>query len=74
MDIEVAFRGAREGNAVAIAAMKTVAKVGHKDADKLLLQLTREDQAETGEDDFATSFKRVAEANPDLHLAYLKSR
>ncbi len=36
-----------------------------------LMTLTRKNQADTGEKDFYTAFKRIALAHPKLHVAYL---
>ena len=65
------FDAARGGEPSAMALLKTAAQVGTKEAEGLLLRLTRENQAETGEKDFNAAFIRVAAANPLLHKSYL---
>jgi len=67
----VVFDAARDGNPSAMALLEAAADVGTKEAEGLLLQLTRENQAETGEKDFMAAFIRVAAANPLLHKSYL---
>ncbi len=67
------FNAAKDGNPSAMALLESAAEVGTKDAEFLLLELTRENQAETGETDFAVAFNRVAAANPILHTAYLNA-
>ena len=65
------FNAALDGNPTAMLQMKDAADDGSKDAEGILLQLVRENQAATGERDFVVAFTRVAEANPTLHRAYL---
>jgi len=67
------FNAARDGDASAMALLETAAEVGTKAAEKILLQLTRENMAATGEKEFNVAFPRVAEANPELHRAYLNA-
>ena len=65
------FNAACDGEPSAMALLETAAEVGTKDAEKILIQLTRENMAATGDNDFNATFARVAEANPLLHEAYL---
>ncbi len=65
------FNAARDGDASAMAMLETAAEVGTKAAEKILLQLTRENMAETGDSDFVLAFTRTAAAIPTLHRAYL---
>ena len=67
------FDAACDGNPLAKALLVAVAKEGSKSAEGILLQLTRENQAATGERDFAAAFARVSAANPELHRAYLNA-
>lgn len=46
---------------------------GSKDPEEELIVLTRKSMAETGENNFAVAFGRVAPAHPKLHKAYLDS-
>ncbi len=67
------FDAACNGDPLAKALLVAVAQEGSKDAEGILLQLTRENQAATGEKDFAAAFARVSAANPKLHRAYLNA-
>ena len=69
----VIFNKARDGDPSAMALLETVAQEGSKNAEGILFQLIRENQAATGERDFAVAFSLVAEANPKLHRAYLNA-
>ena len=65
------FNAATDGDQAAMLQMEKAADEGSKDAEGILFQLIRENQAVTGEKDFAVAFTRVAEANKLLHIAYL---
>ena len=67
------FNAARDDDPSAVLAMEQAASEGSKDAETILLQLTRENMAETGESDFVLAFARTAAANQQLHLAYLNA-
>ena len=71
--IRAVFNKARDGDPLATALLETAAQEGMKEAETILLQLTREGMAATGETDFAAAFNREAAANPQLHLAYLNA-
>lgn len=68
---KMTFDAACKGDPAAIALMQAAADEGSKDAEAILLQLTRENMAKTGEKDFTVAFNRVAAANSLLHIAYL---
>ena len=65
------FNAARDGDKSAVLLMEQAASEGSKEAEGILLQLTRENMAETGEQDFVLAFTRTAAANELLHRAYL---
>ena len=65
------FNAACDGEPSAVALLETVAEVGSKRAEGILLQLIRETMATNGSSDFKANFERVAAANPQLHAAYL---
>ena len=73
MNLRATFRAAQQGDEAAEAKLMEFAVVGDKDAEAILLQLTRENMAAAGEDDFKAAFTRVAAANPTLHEAYLNA-
>ncbi len=65
------FNAATDGDPTAMLQMEKAADEGSKDAEGILFQLVRENQAATGESNFRVALTRVAEANPRLHIAYL---
>ena len=67
------FNSARDGDPSAMTLLETAAEEGSKNAEGILLQLTRETMAANGSEDFHANFTRVADANPTLHRAYLNS-
>ena len=67
------FIAARDGDPSAVLLMERAASEGSKEAEGILLQLTRENMAETGEQDFVLAFTRTAAANEILHRAYLNA-
>jgi len=67
------FNAARDGDPTAMLQMEKAAEEGSRDAGPLLIQLTRDNMAATGESNFNVAFPRVAGANLKLLEAWLNA-
>ena len=69
-EFRATFRAAQEGDQVAVELLTKIALEGDKEAEFVLMEEIRKAQL-TSDFRFAEAFRRVTDANPTLHRAYL---